>query len=134
MKKRTPTILLIILLCWISCDKIEPPYIEAGNQSAEKTILIEKFTGHKCSNCPEASRKVDELKDAMLQYGNVLTSEEVDDLISNADVEAKGEFSYAEFVKKMMGISLSEQYKYVTYALVIIIKKFKDFYNYYRIA
>ena len=63
MKKRIPAILLIILLCWISCDKIEPPYIEAGNQSAEKTILIEKFTGHKCSNCPEASRKVEELKD-----------------------------------------------------------------------
>ena len=63
MKKRKFSILLIILLFWTSCDKIEPPYIEGGNQSAEKTILIEKFTGHKCSNCPEASRKIDELKE-----------------------------------------------------------------------
>ena len=52
---------------------------------------------------------VDELKDAMLQYGSVLTCEEVDDLMLNADVEGKGEFSYSDFVKKMMGISFSKQ-------------------------
>ena len=28
-----------------------------------KTILIEKFTGHKCSNCPAATRKIEELKE-----------------------------------------------------------------------
>ena len=65
-------IYLILVFCsWISCDKIDPPYIESNNNLAERTVLIEKFTGHKCSNCPEASRKVDELKQF---YGNNLIS------------------------------------------------------------
>ena len=44
------------------CDKIDYPYIEQNSQSAERVVLIEKYTGHKCSGCPSASSKVDELK------------------------------------------------------------------------
>ena len=63
-------IILLIFLCILSaCDKIDPPYTEDCNQTAKKTVLIEKFTGHKCSNCPEASRKIDELKEC---YGDNL--------------------------------------------------------------
>ena len=63
--------LILVFFSWISCDKIDPPYIQANNNLAERTVLIEKFTGHKCSNCPEASRKIDELQQF---YGNNLIS------------------------------------------------------------
>ncbi len=54
----------------LACDKIEPPYTE-GVILSEKTILIEKFTGHQCSNCPEASRVIEnELKTKFLNIHN----------------------------------------------------------------
>jgi len=61
--------LILILIIWLSCDKIEPPYVQNNNIAPKKTILVEKFTGHKCSNCPEASRKIDELKNF---YGDAI--------------------------------------------------------------
>jgi len=54
--------LIIITIICFSCDKIEPPYTENISQPAERTILIEKFTGHKCSGCPNASDEVYALK------------------------------------------------------------------------
>lgn len=56
----------IIIALLLACDQIEPPYTE-DVILAEKTILIEKFTGHQCSNCPEASRVIEnELKTKFL--------------------------------------------------------------------
>ena len=54
--------LVIILFALSMCDKIDYPYIEQNSQSADRVVLVEKYTGHKCSNCPDASRKIDELK------------------------------------------------------------------------
>ncbi len=71
MKKPILIILLINLFFWMGCDQIDPPYIEENSELAQRTVLIEKFTGHKCSNCPEATRKVNELKDF---YGENLIS------------------------------------------------------------
>lgn len=64
--------LSITLFCWISCDKIESPYIEQATLSAgSKTILVEKFTGHQCSNCPAASRIIEEeLKPLFINSNN----------------------------------------------------------------
>ena len=45
---------------------------------------------------------VKEMKESMLQYGSVLSPEEVEDMFMTADSEGKGEFSYLDFVKKMM--------------------------------
>jgi thiol-disulfide isomerase/thioredoxin len=67
MKKifRLTFILIIVLL---SCDKIEPPYLEQNtnidttNNNAFKRVLIEEFTGHLCPNCPEASHIAENLK------------------------------------------------------------------------
>jgi hypothetical protein len=51
------------------CDKIEKPYMEEVNQCGDadapipiRQILIEKFTGHKCGNCPNADEKLHELE------------------------------------------------------------------------
>tara|TARA_B100001559_G_scaffold295813_1_gene278490 strand:+ start:406 stop:1296 length:891 start_codon:yes stop_codon:yes gene_type:complete len=64
----------IILLSWLSCDKIEAPYIKEVPSSG-KTILIEKFTAHECQNCPEASRIIeDELKPAFLNTNDLSKS------------------------------------------------------------
>ena len=55
-------LLSTILFVFNMCDKIDYPYIEENSQTAERVVLIEKYTGHKCSGCPSASRKIDELK------------------------------------------------------------------------
>ena len=71
MKKITA---LILFLYFISCDKIEPPYTENIDTGSTRAVLIEKFTGHKCSNCPDATRKMDELKEV---YGDNLISVDI---------------------------------------------------------
>tara|TARA_B100000427_G_scaffold68892_1_gene55255 strand:+ start:2169 stop:3059 length:891 start_codon:yes stop_codon:yes gene_type:complete len=64
----------VILLSWLSCDKIEAPYT-TGMIAAEKTILIEKFTAHECQNCPEASRIIeDELKPTFVNSNDISKS------------------------------------------------------------
>ena len=59
------------LFIMTNCDKIEPPYTEGCvnccgvnniNQPI-KRILVEEFTGHKCSNCPNGTRILDGLKE-----------------------------------------------------------------------
>ena len=71
MKKLLSLISSFALIITISCDQISPPYTEQNTQEAEKTVLIEKFTGHQCSNCPDATRKLKELKE---YYGENLIS------------------------------------------------------------
>ena len=53
----------------------------------ERSVLIEKFTGHKCSNCPEATRKLKELKEfygeqlipITIHPGNLIEFTSIDD-------------------------------------------------------
>ena len=61
-------LIVITLILWgiASCDVVEEPYTK-GNTGIEPdsnnpNILLEDFTGHKCVNCPEASKKAKELK------------------------------------------------------------------------
>jgi hypothetical protein len=60
--------LILILLTGIiiSCDKIKEPYMAENSYVVDTTkcvrkVLIEDFTGHKCINCPEAQRTIEEL-------------------------------------------------------------------------
>ena len=77
MQYRFLYILLITVLIsgiWTACDKIEKPLILLSEQIisdgeglldtvyvvdsvyvADKHVLLEDFTGHKCVNCPEAA-------------------------------------------------------------------------------
>ena len=45
------------------CDTIEPPFLQSNSQTSQKIVIIEKFTGHKCSNCPAATIKIKELQE-----------------------------------------------------------------------
>lgn len=51
----------VILLGWLtSCDKLDEPYAVIKNTNdttvtAQKTVLLEDYTGHKCVNCPDAA-------------------------------------------------------------------------------
>ena len=52
---------------FISCDKIEPPYmtnVEQGGENGEvvRKFLLEEFTGHRCPNCPAGSEIAKTLK------------------------------------------------------------------------
>ena len=79
MKKYTIIIASIILGLTYSCDKIEEPFKEVvdvtpvdttDTTSARvyvKKVMVEDFTGHKCTYCPTAHRVLDDLVDV---YGN----------------------------------------------------------------
>jgi hypothetical protein len=63
MKNRTITIILILLsgLFYYSCDKLDAPYATVKKPGGDTTkitqkVLLEDYTGHKCVNCPEASK------------------------------------------------------------------------------
>jgi thiol-disulfide isomerase/thioredoxin len=77
---------LIIISAFISCDKIEPPYMETDTSIADTTecpvpnfpvitnhikrILIEEYTGHYCVNCPTAAHALHSLQNT---YGEKIT-------------------------------------------------------------
>lgn len=53
-----------LILCSIltikSCDIVEGPYITDADSyvNPDKKVLVEDFTGHLCSNCPDAAREI----------------------------------------------------------------------------
>jgi hypothetical protein len=62
------TILRIFILVALtvglnSCDKIEGPVKEVvAPPAGSRKVLVEDFTGHKCGNCPRASKAIYDLK------------------------------------------------------------------------
>lgn len=62
---------------WGSCDKVEEPFLinkgpvgsGGGGEAGKRVILVEEFTGHRCTNCPEAAVELANLK---AQYGEQL--------------------------------------------------------------
>lgn len=67
-------LLLILLLLFGGCDKIEGPYIAentGSNVNVEfpdllpedlfRRILVEEYTGHTCANCPNGHAKLEEI-------------------------------------------------------------------------
>ena len=70
-------ILAFFLILFSACDKIDPPFVIEGNadwcgdaNSDEpiKRVLIEEFTGHKCSNCPNGTRILNDLVDTYCDH------------------------------------------------------------------
>lgn len=50
---------ILFALAVQSCDKMEMPYKQSGNNQGgteTKKVLLEDYTGHTCPNCPTASR------------------------------------------------------------------------------
>ncbi len=57
---KTGAIVLMAGMLAISCDVVEPPYVEGNpnpnpTDTVVKKILLEDFTGHLCPNCPSAA-------------------------------------------------------------------------------
>jgi len=67
-KKILTLFALVFLLGFVGCDIVEEPYLKDphgnGNQGGhfEQKILLEKFTGHRCTNCPQATQVAKTLK------------------------------------------------------------------------
>ncbi len=85
MKKINLIVTLSILLCaFVSCDKIKGPYI-TPDESVEtdvefpaidpatvfRKVLIEEYTGHRCTNCPDGHRELASLHE---RYGDSLVA------------------------------------------------------------
>ena len=81
MKKILYSLLLIIPLLWVSCDTIEDDaklVMQKGEttdttpitvRSSKQRVLLEDFTGWRCTNCPAAAEKATEL---ISKYGENL--------------------------------------------------------------
>ncbi len=89
--KKISFILILAALFFAGCDKIEGPYIdiphhedvtvvfpELDKSTVYRKVLIEEFTGHKCTNCPGGHEKLAELhnifKDTLVMVGIHATS------------------------------------------------------------
>lgn len=85
MKKINFIVTLAILLCaFVSCDKIEGPYITPDDSvetnvefpdidpaTVFRKVLIEEYTGHRCTNCPDGHRELASLHE---RYGDTLVA------------------------------------------------------------
>ena len=62
-------LILCSILTITSCDIVEGPYITDADSyiNTDKKVLIEDFTGHLCTNCPEAAREISAIHDV---YGD----------------------------------------------------------------
>jgi len=78
--KKINIYIILFLLFNVSCDKISAPFTEgclnccgdSENPTPIKTILIEEYTGHKCSNCPNGSRIIENIIDTYCDHIIVL--------------------------------------------------------------
>ncbi len=74
--KKISLILITLVACCLSCDKIEGPYVTSSGREAISTefpdlntseiyrkVLLEEYTGHRCTNCPAAHQRLEELHD-----------------------------------------------------------------------
>ncbi|MBP5400522.1 MAG: Omp28 family outer membrane lipoprotein [Bacteroidales bacterium] len=85
MKKITFILTIVVVAVIISsCDKVEGPYLqydesvettvefpELDKNAVYKKILVEEFTGHRCTNCPDGHRTLATLSNL---YGDTLVS------------------------------------------------------------
>ncbi len=82
-------ILFLLSIILNSCDKIDEPYTtKVVFEPSKKKILLEEFTGHKCTNCPEAHTKIHELLET---YHNQIIVIGMHEVLSLPDTE--GEFN-----------------------------------------
>ena len=63
--------ILLISVSFTQCDVIDQPFngnvIDTTSTTQQRNVLIEDFTGHRCKNCPKASKAIEALVDA---YGS----------------------------------------------------------------
>lgn len=77
-------LLLIAAVAFVACDKIEGPYITPDDSAATdiefpaltdadlyRKVLIEEYTGQRCTNCPDGHRELESLKE---RYGDTLVA------------------------------------------------------------
>lgn len=63
------TIIAAFALGMMSCDVIDDPLKDGGvinppsNDTVYRNVLIEDFTGHRCKNCPKASKAIEQITD-----------------------------------------------------------------------
>ena len=64
-------VLISVVFLLSQCDVVDQPFkdgtTEPTSSEQRRNVLIEDFTGHKCPNCPDASKTIAELVDF---YGN----------------------------------------------------------------
>lgn len=73
---------ILCAMLFTTCDKIESPFYEIVNvedvtvdfpeldpNQVYRKILFEEFTGHRCTNCPDGHKKLEEIQE---RYGDTL--------------------------------------------------------------
>lgn len=75
---------IVIVLCFVACNKIESPYLTLSEQedvdvvfpeldpnTVYRKILFDEYTGHLCPNCPSGHQVLEQLLDI---YGDTLVA------------------------------------------------------------
>lgn len=106
-----------------SCDKVKFPYegyVDNGGGGTEhvRRVLLEDFTGHRCTFCPEATRTAEKLiHDPPTQYGEKVVlmtvhagaSNNVDPLTSGTKYLSDFRTTPANAIKTAFGVTFNPQ-------------------------
>lgn len=97
--------LLLGVTGWLTaCDEVAEGdrYLEMPAVESRRAVLLEEFTGQRCTNCPEAQRRISSMKE---QYGDQLIV---------VGIHA-GNFGMAESIFGNVGLMQPEGNEYATY-------------------
>lgn len=62
LKMKLYLLLIFVAILFNACDKVTGPYTEnTSGGTSNRKIIIQDFTGHKCTNCPRARGVIDQL-------------------------------------------------------------------------
>ncbi|PCI99884.1 MAG: hypothetical protein COB15_03605 [Flavobacteriales bacterium] len=56
-----PIFAIITVISFNSCEKVDTPQENAVIEAGARRIIIEEFTGHYCSNCPQGAAEIERL-------------------------------------------------------------------------
>ncbi len=131
MKKIFQFLIVLLLgsFVYTGCDKIDQPYLELKNKPTPppdttkhyKKVLVEDFTGHKCTNCPKAHLEARNLQ--LLHPEKVI----VISIHSGYFATADGSGHYTANYQTAEGTEITEEFNVVSYPSGMINRtKFDD--------
>lgn len=115
------SVISLLIIALYSCDEVEPPYIVENSEvetsdtlfpelpdNPERIVLLEKFTGHLCPNCPLASHIIHH--ELMPSYGDQLAIVS----IHTSWFGRPEEPVYGDDFRDSLGLQIEEHFEYIS--------------------
>lgn len=102
-------------ISFYSCDYVASPKpTTTVSTTGDRKVLIEDMTGHKCPNCPEATRQIIKLQtQPPTNYGDKLIAVAIHGATKFSDADATGDYTYN--FKTTSGDELNSFFKFSVY-------------------